>query len=331
MDTPAARFRKKFDAWFAEFKKTPYAIPTAMAISVGVFYLTVAYLSAWFCLAGLVPPLGMLLAFWGFGIKDVKRLLIYGVITSLLFVGVGVAYATNYYTGAEPRVASSTDNVLSDGIVTPQRGNTSTVYNYSVTVHLDLAAANASIWDVSVTIWGPGRGAAEYLMTQTEQLDNMTFVYSYETTLSKAVNMFIFAANITSAEYANGYEMVVATDHEGDEALPLIGPVHSSSMRVAGEITPLMAYTSFVVFFPIYAIIVFMVWWTRRARTIREKRVADWERARREEEEAPKEDVKVPSLAKAMGLEPDTFVCSECGADVPADAKACPKCGEKFE
>jgi ribosomal protein L40E len=33
-----------------------------------------------------------------------------------------------------------------------------------------------------------------------------------------------------------------------------------------------------------------------------------------------------------MGLEKEEgFVCSECGADVPAEAKACPKCGEKFD
>jgi ribosomal protein L40E len=33
-----------------------------------------------------------------------------------------------------------------------------------------------------------------------------------------------------------------------------------------------------------------------------------------------------------MGLEKEEgFVCSECGADVPADAKKCPKCGEKFD
>ncbi|KQM12607.1 hypothetical protein AOA80_01445 [Methanomassiliicoccales archaeon RumEn M1] len=27
----------------------------------------------------------------------------------------------------------------------------------------------------------------------------------------------------------------------------------------------------------------------------------------------------------------EKFVCSECGADVPANAKACPQCGESFD
>lgn len=27
----------------------------------------------------------------------------------------------------------------------------------------------------------------------------------------------------------------------------------------------------------------------------------------------------------------EKFVCSECGAEVPVDAKTCPQCGEKFD
>jgi rubrerythrin len=60
-----------------------------------------------------------------------------------------------------------------------------------------------------------------------------------------------------------------------------------------------------------------------------EKAVAEREKER---EGVGKDETKVPSLSKAMGLETDEgFVCSECGADVPAEAKVCPKCGEKFD
>ncbi|MCU0861839.1 MAG: zinc-ribbon domain-containing protein, partial [Methanomassiliicoccales archaeon] len=34
---------------------------------------------------------------------------------------------------------------------------------------------------------------------------------------------------------------------------------------------------------------------------------------------------------KALAESKDKFVCSECGADVPGDAKECPQCGEKFD
>jgi rubrerythrin len=77
-----------------------------------------------------------------------------------------------------------------------------------------------------------------------------------------------------------------------------------------------------------------MVWWMRRARRLREDSVKRFEEKRREvEAKVPKDDTKVPSLQRAMGLEPEpsTFVCSDCGADVPAEARKCPVCGEKFE
>jgi ribosomal protein L40E len=59
-----------------------------------------------------------------------------------------------------------------------------------------------------------------------------------------------------------------------------------------------------------------------------EKAVSEREK---EQEGVPKDEKKVPSLAKAMGLEKESFVCSECGSDVPGDATVCPKCGEKFD
>jgi transcription initiation factor IIE alpha subunit len=85
--------------------------------------------------------------------------------------------------------------------------------------------------------------------------------------------------------------------------------------------------------FPIFALLLLMVWWTKRARRMRveafEKAVAEREK---ETKDVPKVETKV-SLARAMGTDKAEggFVCSECGADVPADAKVCPKCGEKFD
>jgi predicted amidophosphoribosyltransferase len=35
--------------------------------------------------------------------------------------------------------------------------------------------------------------------------------------------------------------------------------------------------------------------------------------------------------SKSIGSKVEKLVCSECGTEVPADAKVCPQCGEKFE
>ena len=332
MVPPAEKFKMWFKESFDEFKKTPYAIPTALAIVSGLFYLAITFLST-FCMFGLIPALIMLATFWFFGFKGTKKLIMLGVVSCFLFLLVGTAYASNFYMTVDEGVARSDDGVLTDGSVTPLRGDSTTVFNYTITVHLDEAEVNASVRYMNVTIWGPAHNEQHHEMSIAEQVNETTFVYYYETVLTKPVNAFIFRANITSVGYEDGYEIIYGTEFDGGEEIALIGPVFDDGWKVASYLAPLMAYSAFVVFFPIYAIIIFMIWWTKRARRMREDKLSEWERKRKEEEAAaPKEEVKVPSLAKAMGLEKeDSFVCSECGSDVPADATVCPKCGEKFE
>ena len=150
--------------------------------------------------------------------------------------------------------------------------------------------------------------------------------YYFATTVSDPVNQFVFWANVSGTWY-------LAADYsEGTEA-GLLGPIYSDTWEIA---KPMLYYSSiqaYLQFFTIYALLVGMIWWTRRARKMREKSLEKWEQKRKETEaQTPKDETKVPSLAKAMGLESeDTFVCSECGADVPSDATKCPMCGEKFE
>ena len=66
---------------------------------------------------------------------------------------------------------------------------------------------------------------------------------------------------------------------------------------------------------------------------MREKQIEKWqaEHAKEEAEKPKTRTSKVPSLDATMGNVEEGFVCSECGADVPADATVCPKCGEKFD
>jgi ribosomal protein L40E len=63
----------------------------------------------------------------------------------------------------------------------------------------------------------------------------------------------------------------------------------------------------------IFILIATMTFWMRRNM---EKAM---ERSKRDEGMPPMEG------------EVEKFICSECGAEVPADAKECPQCGERFE
>ena len=42
-------------------------------------------------------------------------------------------------------------------------------------------------------------------------------------------------------------------------------------------------------------------------------------------------DMMVEKQMEAERAEDDSFECSECGAEIPEDAKVCPKCGAVFD
>jgi hypothetical protein len=113
----------------------------------------------------------------------------------------------------------------------------------------------------------------------------------------------------------------------------LPGPMSKDTNAILSLMLPLSLISTFVSVFPLYGLIVVMIWWTRRTRRMRKDQMEKWEEEHaKEEAKKPKQDAKVSLQRKAMGLEDEgTFVCSECGADVPAAATKCPKCGEKFE
>jgi hypothetical protein len=330
MVTPAQRLQEELKKLFQKFIKTPFAIPAAIAITAGVYYLVLAYAGS-FCLSGLITPLALLGIMWEFGFKGVKKLLILGAVTALALSGVWCAYATNYYQHVLGFTASSDDHVLIDGKVDPLFGESTTQFNFTVTVTANFT--NTAVTNVTLLIADLniiGARAHNYSMILADNGTNIRHYY-YVTEVSKPVNTFVFGAKV------NG-DWVIALNPTPDKKSPiptaaLEGPVYKDSGAVAVQLIALSLYAGYVVVFPIYALLLLMVWWTRRARRMR---VEAYEKAMSEREQEtkniPKEEAKVPRLSKATGSEgEETFVCSECGADVPADAKVCPKCGEKFD
>ena len=138
--------------------------------------------------------------------------------------------------------------------------------------------------------------------------------------------MYVFWANVSGTWY-------IAADYSTGQAMWLLGPMSKDTNAILGLILPISLFQTFASVFPLYALIVVMIWWTRRTRKMRKDQMEKWEAERaKEEAKKPKEDAKVSLQRKAMGLDDEgSFVCSECGADVPAAATVCPKCGEKFE
>lgn len=310
---------------FEKFKKKPlFTILGGAALVAGIFYLLLSYMLDW-CLLPIIPPFLMLGVFWMLDVKRAKALIVAGLFTCTVLMFVTAAFFVNMYTDIEPESARSSDSamVLRNGVVSPLRGDYITPFNYTVDVYVN---ESTPVNSVSVIIAGFSSFRNESMLPM-ERGANDTFTrYYYATTLSDAVNQFVFWANVSGTWYfASNYEDGVET--------AVIGPVHSSAWEIAKPILYYSAVQSYVQFFIIYGLLVAMIWWTRRARRMRVKQMEQWETKRKEAAaKAPKDEAKVPSLSRAMGLEDeDSFVCSECGADVPSDATQCPKCGEKFE
>jgi ribosomal protein L40E len=329
METPAKRLELYLKGLFQEFKKTPLPIPVGIALAAGVYALVLLYAGT-FCLGGIITPLFMLGIMWQFGVKGVKKLLIVGIVACMAFAGVWVVYFTDFYQHVEPKIATSENATLTDGIVTPLFGDSSTIFNYTLTVHIP--NANATVEDVSVataSVAFPSAKANNYTMLRDPIKSNDTVLYYYyNTRVTKPINQYIFWANVSGTWYIADERL-----DDGSE-LAINGPIFKSTWAVMAPLVPISFVQSFVGVYPLYALLLLMIWWTRRARKMR---VEAYEKAieerSKEKEGITETRAKVPSLAEAMGKETslEGFVCSECGADVPAEAKRCPKCGERFD
>jgi len=315
------KLKKPLIEGFVNFKKTPWTIPVAIGLTAGLFYLLLVFLLGT-CLVTLLPPFFLLGVLWFFNVKTPKKLLVAGLIGVALMMAVEIVFFVHMYQTIEPVKAYSDDLVLTNGTVDPVRGDASTVFNY--TLQINHLSNTSTIGNVTVRIYGLSGDRNETMSLFSR--DNDTAIYYYRTTIPDPINLYLFWANVDSNWYS-------ASDHEGTADTLVIGPIYADAFAIA---KPLLNYglVLFLQFYFMFGLMVGMIWWTRRSRKYREQQLQRWEKSRKEKGAAgsPKEETKVPSLARAMGkTDEDTFVCSECGADVPAEATECPKCGEKFE
>lgn len=325
---PADWLIKLMKEQYEKFKKSRYAAPTAIAITALITYVMLLYMMN-SCWIGLFPPLILFGLLWNFEIKRVRKLLLYGVIASVLIMLVATMTLTSAHQSAEPSVARSSgaDPMLYDGVVNPAKGDSSTVYTYTITARLPNETYTLTNVNVIIDWETDFRNESMVLVDSNET--SLEYFYAYSTTLSTPLNRFVFLANISD-------EWIIASDHSEDGVeIWAYGPISSDTSAIAyWVLTHYSLPYSFVNVFGVYSIICAMIWWTRRARRMREKAIKEWEEKRKKmEAKAPEDDSRTPSLSRAMGLEeePDSFVCSECGADVPSYAEACPSCGEKFD
>ena len=322
---PIDRIKKLLEGLFEQFKKSPYTIPVAIGVTGLIYYLMMAYVPG-SCWIGLVPSLLLFGLMWQFGVRRIRKMLIGGLIAAVVIMAISTAFLVNSFQTMDMAVAVSpgSEPVLFNGTVSPAAGDGTTEFTYNLTVRAP--GVNVTNVVVNITSLMTNRSADMAWIGENATL-NETY-YSYATTMSAPINQFHFAAIVNGT-------WVIASDYIDDTHLSIVGPVYSDPWAIAIPVIKYVSlYQAFLQFFPIFAILCGMVWWMRRARRLREDAVKNWESKRKDvEAKVPEDDTKVPSLQRAMGLEgeSETFVCSDCGADVPSNANKCPSCGEKFD
>ncbi len=298
--------KKRFD----EFRKKKYAIWIGLALTTVICIVLLTTLLAYFCFMALAVALLAYGIPYYFGLKSKKKLAIFGLV---LFLILGVALGTSSYLrwdGYQGNMVSSEDNVLVNGTVTPYRGTSLTTYQFSVTV---VGGTNSSQVRVNIS---------DLMSTLPSQNLSMT-------PQSPVSGGYRFVANTTVWEGFFAYRFLMnngtwtATSYE-------YGPL---SMETGRFFTQLLSSGIMGVFLNI-AILFFLFlvlsWWMEafRARKDRVQKEAAGKKAKKGE---AAEQVKGGPAKPGKGKTVEKLVCSECGAEVPTDAKKCPQCGEPFE
>ncbi len=332
--TPAQRMEEKLKAWLKEFSKTPFIYPVAIAVAAGIYYLVLVYASG-ICLIGLITPLILLGMLWIFGVKRVKRLAIIGLIAMVVLSFIWLGVFTEHYINVQPVIATSEDGkTLTDGIVTPFHGPPGTHYNFTMVLHPNWTGTPRTFQSITVQISGVqfpnGFFQNTSMILDTARSDANTSYYYYNTTVQSAVNVYVFWA-----VYANRSAEIGGIWSDLGQVAFVEGPISTDLGSVILTLLPYAFVQTFLNMYVAFILIVGMIWWTRRARRMREAQIEKWKKEEEAKEATqPKStQLKIPSRYRS-GTEKgsgETFVCSECGADVPADATVCPNCGEKFD
>ncbi|MDD1767078.1 MAG: zinc ribbon domain-containing protein [Methanomassiliicoccales archaeon] len=299
---------------FEEFRGKKYAIPIGLVIAVAVSTLIVAFLMDSCLSVILIAVLAYAIPYY-FGLKNRKKLALFGV---ALFVLLGFVLAATYfnaYASYPGDQINSEDNVLVNGTVAPYKADASTTFTFSVL----LVEGNASdqVW-ANVTSFGLGES---YSFNQT--------MMPYESTPVPGGQMFVLNKTMPTGVYQYHFASFHGTSWHRSNTWGL-GPLSLSDETFFGELLYQGMIRVWLQIATLFFMIVLLTWWMESSK----KRTEDLRK--RAEEGGSKKDAGI--WGKRKDEKPDVkkrtvekLVCSECGAEVPTDAKKCPRCGEPFE
>lgn len=266
-------------------------------VTVPLTVITYLWVSQILC---FLPILVALLAYGiptYFGFKNRRNLGIFGL---GLFMVIGLSLGGALYTtidNYEPQAVSSEDDSLINGTVSPSHGLPGDAFHFTVT--LTSPNNNTDVRLLLVNNWGSAADDRNLSMSTSSGPDDAVWVY--ELTLSDMEEGIYYYTFFME----NGTASVFTSRS--------FGPVNADMGVVLGNSLFSGIMVAFLNMAVLFYILILLTWWMDRSK----KKIFEMEQKRAKVKEKKALDEK--------------FVCSDCGAEVPADADKCPSCGAKFD
>jgi hypothetical protein len=317
-------------ALFQSFRKTPWFRVTYIVL-LGLIVALMDFLttSAVSCFVVLLMPVVVFIFPYWFGERKVRRFAVNAVPIFLIAILLAAAISTQTLVSQDraiplrsfPEIASPT-MALSNGTVVPYRGTPAQPFTFHV--------------KLTTTVNGTATGYAVYvnltilhgLTPQAVPGTLMTPSPGNLTTNTKNGTWYETTENLTDAVY--GYAFSVWdkranwTYSSGD-----IGPLTAPWGTFYGLI---LEYTALSMTLPLafYYVILFMWWYTIRARELRTRDLGGTLEIPKEKPRPKEGSADQPEPAE-KATKAAAFTCTNCGADVGEEDEKCPKCGAVFE
>ena len=314
------------------FRKTPwFRVAYLVLLGVIVAYLLPFTAGGLGCLVIFVAPLAVFLVPYYLGERTVKRFLLNALPVILIAVLVGGALSSQVLLSqadaiplaSAPGSFASETMALSNGTVVPYHADPPQAFTFRVklTTMVNATPGSFSVFMNLTTI----SGLASYVTSSYNMSfspgpgsSNNTYLgtwYEYTT------------LNLSSQIYGYGFSV---WDEDSNWTLTNLdfGPLAAPAANFYGLFVYFTAF-SMILPFTFYYVIVFMWWYTVRARATRTRMLGAQPQIPKETPKTRTEDpgpLKSEKASKAAA-----FTCTNCGADVDESDEKCPKCGAVFE
>ncbi len=322
------------------FMQSKYAVPVGLVLALAISaFLLVGERDGTLCMATLLIAVAGYIIPRNFGLRDIKKLMVWGVAFVMIVTSMAFFMSWSYYEDGASGPVSSADGELVDGWVSPYGIAEDGVYNYTVTVHGNLSDVRVHVGVIQVMYLEAAAGdlLENHSMSRIEQLPDGGEVYSVLVPLDEG-EIYFFYFSAENEDYRT-------SDGEGPNTK---GPMDAAWFYFTQNFNNIFTLVGLPFFF-----LAFISWWMRRNIDRAVERMEEQGRIppregrpcvkcktplSKDAETCPgcgreiPQYIPPPQMAKEEP-EPkeDEFVCSECGATVDDEATFCPSCGEEFE